>query len=403
MKILFLSRWFPFPTNNGSKLRIYNLLRGLDQFHDVTLLSFTDQPKGTPEAAEVRSVCREVHTIPWRDFDPNNWRARLAFFSLKPRSIVDTFSPEMAQKITSLLKAQKFDLIIASQFPMAAYFPYFGDTPALFEELELGLSYGDAHDPTGGWKKRLRHTLTWFKLRRYFSQLLDVFQTCTVVSEKERQLVQQIFPANKKPVVVIPNCVSMKDYENIRVEPKPNQLVFTGSFRYHTNYEAMLWFVRDVFPMVLEQVPQTQLIITGDNAGLALPPCPNITLAGYVDEIASLIASSTVSLAPLWSGGGTRLKILEAMALGTPVVATSKGAEGLDGLSGEHLFVADDPRQFAEHVIHLLRNVELQEEISSNARRLVREKYDWATAMPKLLGLLEQVQISDPKFSQNMM
>jgi glycosyltransferase involved in cell wall biosynthesis len=392
MKILFLSRWFPFPTNNGSKLRIYNLLRGLNQLHDVILLSFTDQPQGRPEAVEVRSICREVHTVPWREFDPNSWRARLAFFSLKPRSVVDTFSPEMAHKITSLLSAQKFDLIIASQFPMAAYFSHFGDTPAIFEELELGLSYGDAHDPTGGWKKRLRHTLTWFKLRRYFSQLLDVFQACTVVSEKERQLLQQIFPVNKKPVVVIPNCVTVKDYENIRVEPKPNQLVFTGSFRYHTNYEAMLWFVRDVFPLVLEQIPQTQLIITGDNAGLSLPACPNVILAGYVDDIASLIASSTVSLAPLWSGGGTRLKILEAMALGIPVVATSKGAEGLDGISGKHFFVADDPHQFAGFVVQLLREDDLREKISLNARNFVGETYDWAKVMPKLLGLLERIQ-----------
>ena len=391
MKILFLSRWFPFPANNGSKLRIYNLLRGLNQVHDVTLLSFADQPNVSPEAPELQSICKDVHIVPWREFDPNRWRARLAFFSLKPRSVVDTFSEEMAQKITALLKAQKFDLIIASQFPMAAYFPYFGNVPALFEELELGLSYGDAHDPKGGWKKRLRHTLTWFKLRRYFSQLLDVFQACTVVSEKECQLLQQIFPAHKKDLLVLPNCVNVKGYENIHVEPKPNQLVFTGSFRYHTNYEAMLWFVRDVFPMVLEKVPQAQLVITGDNAGLAFPSSPNVALAGYVDDIASLIASSTVSLAPLWSGGGTRLKILEAMAIGTPVVATSKGAEGLDIISGEHLFVADDPRQFAEHVIRLLGENGLREKISSNARNFVGANYDWEKVMPKLFRLLEQI------------
>lgn len=391
MKILFLSRWFPFPANNGSKLRIYNLLRGLSQHHDVTLLSFTDQPNASPEAPEIRSVCREVHVIPWMEFDPRSWRARLAFFSLKPRSVVDTFSPEMAQKITGLLSEHKFDLVIASQLPMAAYFPYFGNTPALFEEVELGLSYGDAHDATGGWKKRLRHALTWFKLRRYFSDLLNAFQACTVVSEQERQLLKRIFPAHRKEIVVIPNCVNVKDYENIRVEPKPNQLVFTGSFRYHTNYEAMIWFVRDVFPKVLQQIPQAQLVITGDSSGLSLPPSPNVTLAGYVDDIGALIASSTVSLAPLWSGGGTRLKILEAMAIGTPVVATSKGAEGLDARQGEHLFVADTPESFAECVLRLLQDKGLCARISSNARQLVGENYDWTGVMPRLSNLVMQV------------
>ena len=100
MKILFLSRWFPYPTNNGSKLRIYNLLRGLSKHHDVTLLSFADQPDVNPEAPEVRSICSGVQVIPWREFDPNSTRAKLGFLSLKPRSIIDTFSPEMAQAIT---------------------------------------------------------------------------------------------------------------------------------------------------------------------------------------------------------------------------------------------------------------------------------------------------------------
>jgi len=391
MKILFLSRWFPYPANNGSKLRIYNLLRGLSQHHDVTLLSFADQPDVSPKAPEIRSICREVHVVPWREFDPLGWRARLAFFSLKPRSVVDTFSIEMAQKITGLLQAQKFDLVIASQLPMAAYFPYFENTPALFEEVELGLSYGDAHDPSGGWRKRLRHALTWFKLRRYFSQLLDAFDACTVVSEQERQLLKRVFPVHRKEIVVIPNCVNVKDYENIRVETKPNQLVFTGSFHYHTNYEAMVWFVRDVFPRILEEIPQAQLVITGDHAGLPLPPSPNVTLAGFVDDIGSLIASSAVSLAPLWSGGGTRLKILEAMAIGTPVVATSKGAEGLDARNREHLFIADSPESFAGEVIRLLRDQGLGDRISSNARQLVRENYDWMGVMPRLLSLLTKV------------
>lgn len=391
MKILFLSRWFPYPANNGSKLRIYNLLRGLGQHHDVTLLSFADQPEVSLEAPEIRSICREVHVVPWREFNPHSWRARLAFLSLKPRSVVDTFSPEMAQKIIGLLSGQTFDLIIASQLPMAAYHPYFGNIPALFEEVELGLSYGDAHDPSGGWKRRLRHSLTWFKLRRYFSQLLGAFQACTVVSEQERQLLKKIFPAHKKEIVVIPNCVNLKDYEKIRVERKPDQLVFTGSFRYHANYEAMVWFVRDVFPKILAKLPQTQLVITGDHAGLPLPSSQNVTLAGYVDDIGALIASSTVSLAPLWSGGGTRLKILEAMGIGTPVVATSKGAEGLDARHGEHLFLADSPESFAEDVIHLLQDQGLREQISSNARRLVGEYYDWMGVMPRLLSLLERV------------
>jgi glycosyltransferase involved in cell wall biosynthesis len=389
MNILFLSRWFPYPTNNGSKLRIYNLLRGLGQHHAVTLLSFADQPDVSPEVPEVQSICSEVHVVPWKEFDPHSLRARLGFFSLKPRSIIDTFSSEMAQEITDLLGHQKYDLLIASQLQMAAYAPYFGNVPALFEELEIGLSYEDMLRASD-WKRRLRHAFTWFKLRRYLSQLLQAFRVVTVVSEQEKELVRQHFP-RLQDVLVIPNCMNMDDYENVRAEPKPNTLIFTGSFRYHTNYEAMLWFVGNVFPLVLQKVPDANLIITGDHANLPLPSMRNVTLAGYVDDIKSLIASCTVALAPLWSGGGTRLKILEAMAIGTPVVATSKGAEGLDAKPGKHLFVADEPEKFAEAVVQILSEPEVRQRLAASGNELVRAKYDWGGVMPEFLRRAAQI------------
>jgi len=389
MKILFLSRWFPYPTNNGSKLRIYNLLRGLSKHHDVTLLSFADQPDVNPEAAEVKSICSDVQVIPWREFNPNSTRAKLGFLSLKPRSIIDTFSPEMAQAITQTLNKQKYDVVIASQLQMAAYYPHFQNTPALFEEIEIGLIHGQAKT-SGDKVQRLRHAFTWFKLRMYLSQLLRSFQAVTVVSEQEQKLIAQNFQ-HVKNIQVIPNCMNMDDYHDIHVEAKPNTLIFTGSFRYHANYEAMVWFVREVFPLILEKVSDAQLIITGDHADLPLPSNQNVTLTGYVDDIKGLIASTTVALAPLWSGGGTRLKILEAMAIGTPVVATTKGAEGLDAQTGEHLFVTDIPDKFATHVIKLLIDGNLRRKMAGNADRFVREKYDWAGVMPELLSLIKQI------------
>ena len=389
MKILFLSRWFPYPINNGSKLRIYNLLSGLSQLHDVTLLSFADQPEASPEAPEVAAICSKVGIIPWREFNPNTMRARLAILSLKPRSVVDTFSPEMAQAITDALHAQHYDLIIASQLQMAAYYPYFQNIPALFEEIEIGLFHDQAFSSDG--KVRLRQSLTWFKLRMYLSQLLNFFQACTVVSERERQLLLQNISKFNNPVEVIPNCLNMDEYKIIKVEKKSNTLIFTGPFKYHANYEAMLWFVGEVFPFVLEQVPNAHLIITGDHANLPLPSSKNITLTGYVDNIKTLIASSSVNIAPLLSGGGTRLKILEAMALGIPVVATSKGAEGLDVIDGEHLLLANSPMEYAECVIRLLKDENLCLQLTKKARMLMQEKYNWGRVLSDYLELIDTI------------
>lgn len=391
MRILFLSRWFPFPANNGSKLRIYNLLRGLGQHHDVTLLSFTDQPDVNPEALVIRSICSDVQVVPWKEFDPYSWRARLGFLSLKPRSIIDTFSIEMAQRITQALRCEKYDLVIASQLPMAAYYPYFNDVPALFEEIELGISFEDSFRPTD-WKKRLRPAFTWFKFHMYLSRLLQSFQAVTVVSEKERELVAENFPGVRQ-IVVLPNCMNMDDYQDIHAEPRNNTIIFTGSFRYITNYEAMLWFVEKVFPLIIEQIPDAELTITGDHANLPLPSNRNVILAGYVDDIKKLIASSMVAIAPLWSGGGTRLKILEAMAVGTPVVATSKGAEGLDVRNGEHLFIADDPKNFSNCVIRLLRDADLRCQMAKTANLLALEKYDWGKTLSNFEKLVQSIVV----------
>jgi glycosyltransferase involved in cell wall biosynthesis len=387
MRILFLSRWFPYPMNNGSKIRIYNLLRGLSQHHDVTLLSFADQAGVSPEAPEVRAVCSKVQVIPWREFDPGTLRARLGFFSLKPRSVVDTFSPEMAAAITQTLTAEKFDLVIASQLQMAAYAPYFQGLPAIFEEFEIGLFHDQAFSADG--KIRLRRALTWFKLRLYLSRLLNHFWAVAVASTRERELLARNFPQYRGKVEVIPNCLNVEEYQQVRAEKRANTLIFSGPFKYRANYEAMTWFVGEVFPLILTKIPDVQLIITGDHENLPLPSLRNVTLAGYVDDIKSLVASCAVSIAPLLSGGGTRLKILEAMALGTPVVATSKGAEGLEARAGEHLLVGDDAGEFAECVIKTLQDESLRLRLAESAHRLVCEKYNWGSVLPAYLRLLE--------------
>lgn len=391
--ILFLSRWFPYPTNNGSKLRVHNLLRGLAKYHDVTLLSFADQPDASPEAPELQSICSEVHVIPWREFDPNSRNARIGFLGSKPRFLSDTHSVEMENKIRSLISRNKYDLVIASQLSMASYHENFGSLPAIFEEIELGL-FHDGAVYADGFFRRLRLSLTWFKLREYLSRILDSFSHCTVVSEQERRLFADHFPGHRGKVSAIPNCINVEEYEKLSVEPTPNQLIFSGPFRYFANYEAMQWFVDKVFPRVLEQVPDARLLITGDHAGLTLPPAPNVTLTGYVPDIKSLMASSWISIAPLLNGGGTRLKILEAMAVGTPVIATSKGAEGLDAVPGEHLLIADTPDAFADQVIRTLGDRGTRDRLSINGKRLVKEKYNWETVMPRFLQLVEDA-VSD--------
>ena len=387
MKILFLSSWFPIPADNGSKLRIYNLLTGLSNYYDVSLISFDDSPNTDRNMDEIKSICNEVKTIPFRRFNPNSFKARLGFLSLTPRAYIDTYSPEMAQRIKETIAIQKPDLVIASQLGTALYRQIFKMQPALFEEVEIGIPY-DHYKNTQSFIRRFRNRLAWMKHRRYLANLLLSYQACTVVSDREKQLLLSIAP-NNTVTEIIPNCININGYQAIKQIPQSDTLIFTGSFSYYPNYEAIVWFIEKVFPQIQDYCPGIKLMITGNHGGRPIPPSSNVTLTGYMEDIRPLIAGSTVSVVPIISGGGTRLKILEAMALRTPVVTTRKGAEGLDVKHGLNILIADTPDEFAENINKLLNDPDMQQKLANNAYQLVQEKYEWSIVMPKFINLVE--------------
>jgi len=389
MRILFLSRWFPYPPNNGSKIRVYNLLRGLAHQHQITLLSFAEQSEKSPDISALQSFCREIQVIYRKPFYPHSGRARLGFFSLKPRSVIDTFSSEMAQRVEQTLSASDYDIAIASEIDMAIYSQNFGNLPAVLDELQVGVLF-ERFALASSWRRRLRNGLTWAKHRRYLASILKNFQACIVASSRERQLLP-LAVKDYRSVEVIPNSVDLASYSDVDEAAEPNTLIYTGSLSFTLNFEAMVWFTRQIYPHIQAQVPEVRLSITGDHAGRSLPPARNVTLTGFVDDVRPLVARTWVSVVPLLTGGGTRLKILEAMALGTPVVSTSKGAEGLDVEAGKHLLIADTPELFAQHAIRLLKEPELRRQLADNAYELLSKKYDWAVVMPRFLDLIERI------------
>lgn len=389
MRILFLSRWFPSPPDNGSKLRVYNLLRGLAERHEVTLISFADPGDVDPNPSELRRFCRLTTIVPWKPFEPRSRSARAALMALRPRSAVATYSTEMEHRIRAALASHRFDLVIASQQDMAAYGRCLAGLPALLEEVELGVLHEQyAHAP--GWWPRLRYRLTWIKHRKYLGRLLRFFRACTVVSEAERRLLLAAVP-RVPHVEIVPNCVRLADYADVRATPEPGRLIFTGSFRYRPNHDAMLWFLGEVYPALTRRFSGIRLVITGDHAGRPLPPADNVLLTGRVADVRPWIASSWASLAPIRTGGGTRLKILEAMSLGTPVIATSKGVEGIDAQHGRHLLVADSPAEYAAAVAAVLEDPRLRSALTRRALDLVAARYDWAVVLPRFLDLVERV------------
>ena len=332
---------------------------------------------------------KDIQVVPRKPFDPLSRQSKLGFLNPTPRSFIDTFSPELVTNIEEILASEKIDVVIASQIDMAAYGRYFSGLPAIFEEAEVGVLY-DQFKTAVSLPQRFRYWLTWEKHKRFLASTLKHYRAATVVSQQERELLSQAVP-NHPAIQVVPNGVDIESYREVQETRNPNMMIFTGAFSYHPNYEAMEWFVGNVLPLIQEKIPTAQLTITGDHMNLPLPEADNINRTGFVDDIRPLIAQSICSVVPILSGGGTRLKILEAIALGSPVITTTKGGEGLDLREGKDILIADHPQEFANAVITVMTNARTRQNLSTNAFQQVQEKYDWTRILPQFLALTDKI------------
>jgi polysaccharide biosynthesis protein PslH len=310
VRILFLSRWYPFPPDNGSKIRILNVLRQLSRRHEVTLLAFHDQADRVDATTlgALREYCRDVRAFPFRDYCPNRLGAIAGLLSLQPRSLVDTFSRGLAEAMNDELRTGGFDLVIASEFATLPYAITQRYTPVVLEDLELTV-FHEAMERAAAPAQRLRARLTWLKLRSYLRSALPHLAACTVVSEKERALLRAVSPDYDR-VTVLPNAVDVASYADVAATPRPNTLIFAGALTYRANYDAIEHFLRAIQPLVLHDEPGAVLRVTGGYRGIdlsELPPSPAVEYTGYVDDVRPVIAESWVSVVPLRVGGGTRL------------------------------------------------------------------------------------------------
>lgn len=379
MRILFLSRWFPYPPDNGSRIRVYNLLKTLATRHIVHLISFTDDVQGAAEGMRVLNGWLErIELVPYCDFQPRRWKAVMGYFSPYPRSVVDTFNLEMKEKVEQFTNSTFFDAVIASQIDMARYLRGLSGSCLLLEELELSILYENAHKAKSAYRKA-RAMLTWWKLANYVRGFSDIIHGCTVVSEREKKLSQETLKSNVR-IKVIPNGVDVDYYSGDYGDLEAYSMVYSGSLTYGANFDAMAYFLANIYPLVQAEIPQVKLYITGKVDGVPLerlPKLPGVIFTGYLTDIRPRVAQSWVSVAPLRVGGGTRLKILESLALGTPVVATNKGAEGLDLAPDKDLFIADQPIDFAQKVVRILKDRQLRDSLGAQGRKTVNERYSW--------------------------
>jgi polysaccharide biosynthesis protein PslH len=394
MRILFLSSWFPYPPDNGSKLRVYNLLRALGRDHEVTLISLAFDTARPGERSDLATACTDVKVVEINPFSANQAGVFRTFLSTVP--VASRPLPVMTRLVDEMLELASYDAVIASTLVMGPYaLQVPRGTTTILEE----------HNSLTGWLRerylrevrhlqRARYFASWKKHRHYEARYFRNFDLITMVSEKDRVTALETVGPNRTQVEVVPNGVDCR-HNYLGLAPvRPNTLVYNGALTYRANYDAMAYFLQEVFPLVKGAIGDVHLTVTGSTQGVSLQQLSldkHVFLSGYVDDVRPLVAQASVCIVPLREGGGTRLKILEAMALGTPVVSTCKGIEGLDVVDGEHVLVADEPEHFAACTVELLRTPALRKRLVENARALVEQQYDWEPIGRRFVTLVEDV------------
>lgn len=396
MNLLVLSTWFPFPPDNGARLRAYHLIRHLARCHRLHVVAGRqeDAPEGIPP--ELERMCASLDVVPWRWYRPgaSGLRGALrALLSDTPRSLLETPNPALAQTISRALE-RPLDLVLALSPGMDHCLPRLpGTLRAVLDEAEVSGMVRRVEAARSG-PERLRHALTLGKGLRYWRRRFSRYAAITAVSADEAQAVRRFVGADGPAVQVVPNGVEVEAYPPRQGASVPGRMIYNGALSYALNREAVRWFVEAILPRILARAPEAHLVVTGrakpeDTRGIA--GHPRVQLTGFVQDLRPALADATVMVCPLLAGGGTRLKILEAWAAGLPVLSTRIGAAGLEGAQeGTHLLLADQPDAFADAAVALLEDPARRDALARAGRALVERRYDWGAIGEGLEELLVQ-------------
>lgn len=403
MRILLISPYLPYPPNFGSASRIYNLLRHVSRHHAVSFVCPWWEPDHDEDRlAPIKTLCKEVFLVP-----PNRpgwlWgrsgkRARQvrSVFSHRPYQYFEYHFSTMQEEIDHLLARHDFD-IVEVEFPQMAYYRFTGEAKLLLSlhNIEHEIFYR-TYVTEKNLGRKVYNGMEWLKFRRDEIRLCAKFDGLVTTSRRDADALRTHLPNHL--LSVVPNGVDTDYFRPSGKEPDPHTLVFTGSIGYYPNTDAIIDFHRKILPLIWKRIPDVKLLIVGSN-----PPeevrrlaSDRVTVTGGVPDTRPYLERASVAVVPLRIGGGTRLKIAEAMAMGKPVVSTSIGCEGLDVVDGEHILIADEPADFAEKVVELLVRPEQRGILAEQGRELACTKYDWRVSATRLEETYERLTRPTP-------
>ena len=398
MKILFLSPTVPFPLTDGGRIRVFNLLKQIAKKSEVTLLALETQKTDADGVAELQQLGIQVHLVPNAPTLPRLSLSTLvkAFRKRQPITVARYDVPTYRQKFRELIANESFDLVHYEMFHVAQF----------YTETHLPRVLSQQNVDSAIWRRLCSETANPFykfvywtqqlAFQRYERVLSPKFDAVTCTSDIDAAVFQE--HCAEDAIQIIPNGVDITHYRPDFTTEAPAHLIYIGSMDWYPNEDAVGFFADEVLPRIQEKVPGVAFSIVGGNPSpqvQKLAAREGVVVTGRVPEIKPYFAEATVFVVPLRIGSGTRLKILEALAMGKAIVSTTVGAEGLDLKDGEEIFIADEPTAFANAVIRLLTDSELRRRIGENGRARVERDYDWRSIGEKLHEVYTKIVHSD--------
>lgn len=396
--VLFLTPDLPYPPHQGAAIRTFNLIKNLSGKYEIHLLSFS--PGGSPSEriGALSTYCAQVHIVP-TPVRSSIKRAISVLFSPNPDMALRLPSREFANQLRILTIGERFQLVQVEAIEMAQYGLALKDMglrhPPLIVFEDINAEYllqrrafeTDLRHPSR-WLGAIYSLVQWLKLRRYEAKVCERLDRVIAVSHADAEALGRLVPGLKPTVV--PNGVDSAHYLPAGIDHESDRtVIFTGKMDFRPNVDAVLWFSHEVLPVVRQEVPDVRFKVVGRDPHPRLrhlQKVPGVTLTGRVEDIRPHIAEAGVYVVPLRVGGGTRLKVLEAMSMGKAIVSTSLGCEGIDVAPDHELVIADEPAVFAEQVVDLIGDRDRRRELGLAARLKVEAHHDWRQIVP----LLEQ-------------
>lgn len=410
MKILWLSHLLPFPSQGGGVLqRSANLIKAVANVHDVTLVAFNQKNilrmfnadlnvSLCAALNEINIYCKQVKVVDIECDEKYAGKFRLALsslFSQLPYSIRWLSSDVYKKILNELLADNSYDVVWFDTISLAQYnVTTKMDGPLKIlnhHNIESDMMFRRAIKENNILKK-LYYQIEAYKLKHYEKNEVckfDVNVTCSPLDSKRME-----FIAPGVVTHVIPNGVDTEFFlPNSTIAPDPYSLVFIGGMSWYPNRDAMLFFARQIWPLLKEAIPSIKMNVVGES-----PPQELLDLAkadgnyhvhGFVDDVKKYFNDSAIYVCPISDGGGTKLKILDALAMAKPIVANPIACEGIDVVEGKNVLFAEKPMEYVYKISELINNSALRTELSENNRNLILDKYSYAVIGEELLNLIE--------------